>query len=62
MGFTKEISRWLPGSIRETKKINTIIVFVDIVHRHVFYLNSQRFGDWILYPSSGGIYSVGPKR
>jgi hypothetical protein len=32
---------------------------MDIIHRHVFYI-TRRFGDWILFPSSGGAYSYGP--
>jgi hypothetical protein len=35
----------------------TIIVFLDIIHRPVFYLKPQHFADWILSPSSGGTYS-----
>jgi hypothetical protein len=34
-------------------------MFLDIIHR-LFYLKTQRFGDWILLPSSGKTYSVGP--
>jgi hypothetical protein len=34
---------------------------LDIIRRLVFYLK-QRFGDWILSPSSGGTYSVEPNR
>jgi hypothetical protein len=32
--------------------INTVTVFVDIIHHPVLYLK-QRFGDWILSLSSG---------
>jgi hypothetical protein len=28
------------------------LLFLDIIHRHVFYLK-QHFGDWILSTSSG---------
>jgi hypothetical protein len=39
------------------------IMFLDIIHRPVFiYLKTKRFGDWILSPSSGKTYSVGPNR
>jgi hypothetical protein len=31
------------------------ITVLDINHRHVFH--AQRFGDWILFPSSVGNYS-----
>jgi hypothetical protein len=41
--------------------INTNIMFLDIMHRPV-YFSKQRFGAWILSPSSGGTYSVGPNR
>jgi hypothetical protein len=37
------------------------IIILDVIHRLVFYLK-QRFGDWILSPSSDGTYSVGPNR
>jgi hypothetical protein len=36
------------------------ITILDIIHSPVFYLK-QCFGDWILSPSSGGTYSVGPR-
>jgi hypothetical protein len=36
-----------------TKPFNSsVIEFLDIIHRPVFYLK-QRSGDWILPPSSG---------
>jgi hypothetical protein len=41
---------------------NAVIVFEDIIRRPVFIYNTQRFGDWILSPSSGGTYSVGLNR
>jgi hypothetical protein len=37
------------------------ITVLGIIHRPVFYLK-QRFGDWILYPSSDGTTLAGPKR
>jgi hypothetical protein len=37
------------------------LIILDIIHRPEFYLK-QRFGDWSLYPFSGGSYSVGPSR
>jgi hypothetical protein len=36
-----------------------IIVLLDIFHHPAFVWNTQRFGDWILSPSSGGTLSVG---
>jgi hypothetical protein len=42
--------------------VYTIIVFLDIIHNPIFIENTQRFGDSILSPSSGGSYSVGPNR
>jgi hypothetical protein len=50
---SKSLCRWY---------INTLILFLDIIHRPVFIYNTKRFGDWILSPSSGGTYSVGPNR
>jgi hypothetical protein len=41
--------------------VYTTIVFLDVIHRPVLF-KTQRFGDWILSPSSGGTYSVGPNR
>jgi hypothetical protein len=41
--------------------INITITILDIIYRPVFY-SEQRFGDWILSPSSGGTYSVGSNR
>jgi hypothetical protein len=35
--------------------ININITILDIIHRPVFHLK-QRFGDWILSPSSGGLF------
>jgi hypothetical protein len=35
------------------------ITILDIIHSPVFHLKIQRFGDWILLPSSGGTYSDG---
>jgi hypothetical protein len=32
------------------------IVFLDVINCPVFIQNTQRFGDWILSPSSGGTY------
>jgi hypothetical protein len=32
---------------------DTIIVFLDIIHRPIFLLKTQCFGDWKLSPSSG---------
>jgi hypothetical protein len=34
-----------------------VLTILKVIHRPVFYLK-QRFGDWILSPSSGGTYSV----
>jgi hypothetical protein len=39
----------------------TDIMFLDITHRP-FFIKKQRFGDWILSPSSGKTYSVGLNR
>jgi hypothetical protein len=38
--------------------INTIIMFLDIIHRPLLFKTQQRFGDWILSPSSVGAFSV----
>jgi hypothetical protein len=58
-----ETSKFLPKTIvfsfqdvKSCSLIDTIIVFLDIIHL------TQRFGDWILPPSSGGPYSVGHNR
>jgi hypothetical protein len=43
-------------------------MFLDIMHRRfylktaLFIFKTQRFGDWILSPSSGKTYSVGLNR
>jgi hypothetical protein len=70
--FTVSITR--EEAVRETlfplnTFINKNIIFLDIIHCLVFiqkrppvYLKKQRFGDWILSPSSGRTYSVGPNR
>jgi hypothetical protein len=42
--------------------INITITILDIIHCPVLYLETQRFGDWIPSPSSGGTYSDGPNR
>jgi hypothetical protein len=50
--------------------ISTNIMFLDIIHRPAFnlktksslYFKTQRFGDWILSPSSSGTYSAGSNR
>jgi hypothetical protein len=42
--------------------INTIIVFLDIIHRPVCIQITQHFGDCSVSQSSGGTYSVGPSR
>jgi hypothetical protein len=42
--------------------INITITILDIMHHPVLCLKTQRFGDWILTPSSGGTYSDGPNR
>jgi hypothetical protein len=34
-------------------------VFLRIIRRFVFIENTQRFGDWILFLSSGGTFSLG---
>jgi hypothetical protein len=59
----------LAMSDKKTQVINTDIMFLDIIHRPVFiqkhrpvYFSVQRFGDWILSPSSGKTSSVGPNR
>jgi hypothetical protein len=36
------------------------ITILDIIHRPVFYLKIQCFGNWILSSSSGGTYLDGP--
>jgi hypothetical protein len=41
--------------------INTSIMFLDIIH-HCAFIQTQRFGGWILSPPSRGTYSVGPSR
>jgi hypothetical protein len=33
--------------------VNTIIVFLDIIHCQVFLCKTERFADWIPSPSSG---------
>jgi hypothetical protein len=33
---------------------------LDIIHHPVFHLKTQRFGDYILAPTSGGTCSYGP--
>jgi hypothetical protein len=38
-----------------------IITILDIINRPVFYLGTQRFGDWVMSPPSRGTYSVGPR-
>jgi hypothetical protein len=43
-----------------TTNLNVTITILNIIHRPVFYLKTQRFGDWILSSSSGGTYSEGP--
>jgi hypothetical protein len=59
----------LAMSDKKTQVINTNIMLLDIIHRPVLIqkhrpvcFSKQRFGDWILSPSSGKIYSVGPNR
>jgi hypothetical protein len=42
--------------------IRTNIMFLYVIHRPAFVWNTQRFGDWILSPSSGTTYWVGPSR
>jgi hypothetical protein len=41
--------------------INITITILDIIHGPVFYLK-QHFGHWILSPTSGTTYSVGPNK
>jgi hypothetical protein len=41
--------------------ISANIMFLDIIQRRVL-LKTRRFVDWILSPSSGKSYSVGPNR
>jgi hypothetical protein len=38
------------------------IKILDIILNPVFYLKTQRFGNCILSPSSGGTYSIGHSR
>jgi hypothetical protein len=40
--------------------INITITILNIIHRPVFYLKTWCFGDWILFPSSGGPIQIGP--
>jgi hypothetical protein len=42
--------------------VNTVSDILNIIHRRDFTL-TQRFGDWILSPSSGkSLLTVGPNR
>jgi hypothetical protein len=44
------------GRLQPSKRSNiTNAKFLDIIHRPV-YISKQRFGDWILSPSSGKTY------
>jgi hypothetical protein len=42
--------------------INVTVIILDIIHRSVFYLKPQHFGDWILSPPSGWTYTDGSIR
>jgi hypothetical protein len=42
--------------------IDIAIIIMAIIHSPVFYLETRRFGDWILFPSLFDTYSDGPNR
>jgi hypothetical protein len=40
----------------------TLYIVSSLTKTVLFIFKTQRFGDWILSPSSGKTYSVGPNR
>jgi hypothetical protein len=67
--FTSATGRNIPedGILHSRHRVNLkssfvflFITILEIIHCPVFYLNTRRFGEWILSASPGGIYSNGP--
>jgi hypothetical protein len=40
----------------------SIVTALSKKHRPAYFFKTQRFGDWILSPSSGKTHSAGPNR